>query len=99
MEIIVENMFLPLVKCVVVESHAQHMEVFIHRLELHSTQPVGFPTLHGVVIYLCASIHFGIRPVSLGSLSALTTGTAASQQQQRLLQERSHMNNHPDAAR
>lgn len=58
MEIIFENTFLPLVKCIFVESYEQHMEVFIHRLKLHSTQPVGSSTLHGVVIYLCASIHF-----------------------------------------
>lgn len=45
-------------KYVLEQSYEQHMEVFIHSLQLHSTQPVGSSTLHGEVIYLCSSIHF-----------------------------------------
>lgn len=47
-----------LVKCAFVGGCVQHTELFIHPLKLHSTQPVGFPTLHGAVIYLRAPIHF-----------------------------------------
>lgn len=45
-------------KYILEQSYEQHMEVFIHSLQLHSTQPVGSSTLHGEVIYLCSSIHF-----------------------------------------